>query len=263
MIHYILEHISSWEKKKQTEHQIVNNCLLLIRKVDYARDFIFDVNDALHQKGYSYQFLTPTKYNFIVDRRFFELTTQTSKSLNKTKDLLIYLTKLCDFRVSFAALHCLRVQNLIMLGLLPETPFFLSCKKENLLNAYFSNYFKDLEAQKSIEELFDPLGIRYLSLPSFRFKMDMEYLLWTMNKKDHSKSLFLKQNTIRVAFSITPSVIYETGDKIYYDENISLHLVTYLKLIDKNAIKHMKDKYNDILESLNIETGYKILFYTL
>lgn len=91
----------------------------------------------------------------------------------------------------------------------------------------------------------------------------MEYLLWSMNKKDYTKKLFIKQNTIRVAFSITPKEVYEAKEKVYYDENIVLHLISYLKLIDKSAIQAMKTKYESIIESIDVENGYKILFYTL
>ena len=52
MIQKIVDLISSWEKEKQAEHKIVQNCIVLIKNSNYSRDFIFDVNDALRQKGY-------------------------------------------------------------------------------------------------------------------------------------------------------------------------------------------------------------------
>lgn len=263
MIEKIIELISSWEEEKQTEHKIVQNCLVLIRNANYSRDFIFDVNDALSQKGYQYQFMTPKKQTPVIQDDYFYLTSQTSKSLNKTKNLIEYLKLTNDFRVSFASLHCLKIRNLILLGLLPSSSFFTFLEKENILNVYFSIYHQDLEPQKIIEDFFDQIGIRYLSIPSYRFKVDMEYLLWTMSKKDHTKKLYMKQNTIRVAFSIAPKALFETEDKKYYDENIALHLLSYLKLIDKKETLFIKEKYAQSIENLKIENGYKILFYTL
>ena len=263
MIEKIIESISSWEKEKQTEHKIVQNCLILIRNANYSRDLIFDVNDALSQKGYHYQFMTTKKQAPIIQDDYFYLTSQTSKSLTKTKSLIEYLKFTNDSRISFASLHCLKIRNLILLGLLPSSSFFTSLEKENILNVYFSIYQQDLEAQKTIEDFFDQIGIHYLSLPSYRFKVDMEYLLWTMNKKDHTKKLYLKQNTIRIAFSIMPKALFEIEDKKYYDENIALHLFAYLRLIDKKETLLMKEKYAQSIESLKIENGYKILFYTL
>lgn len=263
MIQELVNLISSWEKEKQTEHKIVQNCIILIKNSNCSRDFIFDVNDALRQKGYCYQFTTPKKTIPLIDEEYFSLTSQTSKSLKKTEKLIEYLTTTNDFRISFASLHCLKIQNLILLGYLSNSSFFNSLEKENVYNVYFSNYQKNLEIQNEIERFFDQIGIHYLYTPSYRFKVDMEYLLWSMNKKDHTKKLFMKQNTIRVAFSITPKEIYEAKDKIYYDENIAFHLISYLKLIDKSITKDMKAKYESIIESIDAENGYKILFYTL
>ena len=263
MIENVLGLISSWENEKQSEHKIIENCIVLIQKNNYSCDYILAINDALRKKGYSYQFMSLAYNRSIIDSSFFDLTSQPTKSLQKTKDLITYLSKTNDFRVSFACLHCLKVQNLMILNFLPSNPFFESLKKENIYNAYFSNYQNNSEVQKHIEDFFNLIGIHYLSSSSFRFKMDMEYLLWTMNKKDHSKTLYIKQNTIRVAFNISPKEIFETKNKLYYEENIASFLVSYLKLIDKSAISFMKEKYKNIIEELDIDNGYKILFYTL
>lgn len=263
MIQKIVDLISSWEKEKQTEYKIVQNCIVLIKNSNYSRDFIFDVNDALRHKGYCYQFMTPKKAISLIDEEYFLLTSQTSKSLKKTEKLIEYLKSANDFRISFASLHCLRIQNLILLGYLSNASLFNSLEKENVYNVYFSNYQKNLEIQNEIENFFDQIGIHYLYTSSYQFKVDMEYLLWSMNKKDHTKKLFIKQNTIRVAFSITPKEVYEAKEKVYYDENIVLHLISYLKLIDKSAIQAMKTKYESIIESIDVENGYIILFYTL
>ena len=96
------------------------------------------------------------------------------------------------------------------------------------------------------------------------FRLDIEYLLYTIKFSYTSKDYYKKINTLKAALNITPVIIYEWDDnKVYYYKNIAKYFNDCFKYIDKDEIESIKKKYDSSFIEYVDNTGYKLLFMLL
>ena len=113
------------------------------------------------------------------------------------------------------------------------------------------------EIKKIVKSTLDSMGMVDALTKVGDFWLDMEYLLWTI-ERDDPKYGHLKINTIKVATAIAPKSYFERDDKIYYSVHTSKDFKKYIKLIDKTAVSKMKDKWGEMgYETL--QDGYRLL----
>ena len=97
--------ITKWEHEKRTEKEIVNKFSELLKDNPEERELYFDINDALHWKGYSYQFAVPREGKYAWDaEEYAELVSNVTKSKEKTKELCIYLAEMDNYILTLAYL---------------------------------------------------------------------------------------------------------------------------------------------------------------
>ena len=246
-----------------TEREIYQRCLLLIKKHNFDRDYMFSVNDVINNRGYCFQFEVPSNRvaEFVSDEYIASIT-NASKSKNKTAELINYLNKIKDHRLAFASIHALKVKLLVELGVLPSDSEFINSRLNwNLRDLLFESFDDNDDIRELLISALEKIGFDYVILPYFRFWLDMEYLLWFIERADSRKG-HIKVNTIKVAFGIAPRIYFERGDKKYYDVSFSKKLNSYLKLIDKRALAHVKEKYKGSVEPTRLY-GYSLLFNVL
>lgn len=256
--------VAKLEENKKTEEEIVLE-LKKIMDSSKNKNIIYKINDCLFHKGYSYQFkpLEVAKLQFN-NSDYYNIVSNATKSKQKTNELLSYISEVDDFRLTLNAMNFIKIKNLVALGLFDDTVYYI---RDNLNDSLYEFYMKLFKVENNelsffkweLEDWLKNIGLRWLECNYMQFRMDMEYLLFTILK---NKNDYLKLNTIKVAFSICPREYLINGDKLYYNKNIHKSLISYLALIDKTEIKRMKDKYNNIIDKFD-DTGYKLLYNML
>lgn len=246
-----------------SEKLIYQRCLLLIKNHDFDIDYMWAVNDVVNNRGYCFQFEVPTKKIKKFDANTYNsLITNASKSLKKTKDLIKFLNDVKDHRLTFISLYALKVKYLIELKILPSNNTWINAHKdENFRNLMFESLNKGEAIYSIIMDAGEKVGLEYIELSYMQFWLDMEYLLWTIEKAD-PRNGHIKVNTIKVAFGIAPKIFLERGNKKYYDASFSKKLNKYLKLIDKDLLMEMKELYKNSPEQ-DRPWGYSLLFKVL
>ena len=228
-------------EERLTESDIYQRCLLLIKKHNFDKDYMYSINDVVHNRGYCFQFDVPnerkTQFNL---EQYISLISNASKSKSKTIELINYLNEIKDHRLSFASIHAIKIKFLVELGFLPNNSEYINNHlRENFRDLLFESFNGDKDAYELLLTALEKIGFEYTSLPYFQFWLDMEYLIWTIERVDKRKG-YIKVNTIKVAFGIAPRSYFERGDKKYYDASFSKKLNNYLKQIDKNALPILK-----------------------
>lgn len=263
--------VTKWEHEKRTEKEIIKKFSDLIMSNKDDIDLYFDINDALHWKGYSYQFAIPKEEKYEWDsEEYAELVTNVTKSKEKTKELCIYLSEMDLSTLTISSLHFIKMKHLINLGVYHNVEPLKPIIDMNIYDAYmmcYSDKYDDILIDKKyiktvIEKFLMQIGLQYIDLDYMQFRMEMEYLLWTITQTDKTKDAYKKINTIKVAFCIADKEYFMWNDKIYFSEDIHKNLVKYLSYIDKNEAKKIYDKYKDSIHLLD-DTGYKLLFNML
>lgn len=246
-----------------SEKLIYQRCLLLIKNHDFDIDYMWAVNDVVNNRGYCFQFEVPTKKVKKFDSNTYnELMTNTSKSKKKTQDLIKFLNDVKDHRLTFVSLYALKVKFLIELGILPNSNAWINAREgENFRDLMFESLSEGKEIYDLILDAAEKVSLEYIRLSYMQFWLDMEYLLWTIEKVD-PRNGHIKVNTIKVAFGIVPKIFLERGNKKYYDVAFSKKLNKYLKLIDKDLLKTMKEVYKNSPEQ-DRPWGYSLLFKVL
>ena len=246
-----------------TEREIYQRCLLLIKNHGFDRDYMYSVNDVVNNRGYCFQFEVPSKRTIkFIPEEYVALITNASKSKNKTSDLIKYLNDLNDHRLIFASIHALKVNFLVELGVLPTNNEFINHRLNgNFRDLMFESFDTDSDSHEIIMDAAEKIGLEYARLSYLQFWLDMERLLWTIEKVDPRKG-HIKVNTIKVAFGIAPRIFFERNDKKYYDVSFSKKLNNYLKLIDKHTLAYVKEKYEGSIEPTRLY-GYSLLFNVL
>lgn len=255
--------IKEYEKKKYTRFDIINEFIEEIENSVTSKEelieTIYNINDVLNWHGYDVKF-----QNFLSNKEYenddyIDLVLNSTKSIYKTEELIKYLKHVSDSRLSLQSLNRLKIAFLIELKLLPnDNKIINENKNKTLYDLYYLNY-KNEEIKNIIESTFINLGINNIKEYYMQFKVDLEYLLYTINFSKSKSKPYMKINTIKVALNICPKDYYIWDDKIYYEENISKYIVTYLKLLDKKVAKEIKNKYKDYIEYIN-DNGYKLLY---
>lgn len=258
----MIDKIEKWfdvfEKKYfMTEKEIYEACIELVKSSNFNKEFIYDLNDVLYNRGYSFQFEIEEQNDKFEINKYNELCSNTSKSKNKTKNLIDYLNSINSFRLSLATLHKLKVKYLIELGYIKENDYINKYVDKDLKTLLFHAYEEDINTKEYLINILPNFGIKYSTLEYVRFKLDMEYLLWTIEKNDNKA--YIKVNTLKVALNIAPKEYFIFNNKRYYNENFSIVTKNYLKLIDKNSLNKIYNIWQD--EGYNLDdTGYSVLY---
>ena len=267
--------ITKLEKNHFSEDLIRDYSIALMDDAKWDIDACYDINDVLIYKGYSFRMEIPKKYGKKVrfDKEYYgELVKNVTKSVSRTRELMMYLNKLNYSQISLASLNFIKIKHLFALGYFKDTdnPYFEAMMEHNLYNTYFLTYtepsmYAFRHAKKYIENnVFSDIGISYCDLSYMEFRLDIEYLLYTIKFSYVSKDYYKKINTLKVALNITPSFIYEwDSSKIYYYKNIAKYFNDCFKYIDKDSIEELKNKYDESFINDLDNTGYKLLFMLL
>lgn len=244
-----------------TEAEIYNRCKELINKHDFDIDYMYDINDVVHNRGYCFQFIVPEQKTKEYSNKEYEaLIYNVSKSENRTAELISYLKEVNDHRLFFVSLYALKVKHLINLGILKNNEWTNSNANSNIRDLLFSSYDDENKIDICLDAL-KRIGLKYVDLSYMQFWLDMEFLLWTIEQADSAKG-HIKVNTIKVAFCITPKEYLIRDDKKYYDSRFAKKINGYLKLIDKSALKLIKEKYKNSNEPQRL-WGYSLLYNIL
>ena len=248
-------------EERLSEKAICNKCKNLIKKHHFNRDFIYCINDVVNDRGYCFKFEIDLETGKVFDAMEYSfLITNAKKSQKKTEQLILYLKKVNDHRLIFASIYALKVEYLINLGIIENNKWTKAHSKNNFRDLLFISTNDENNYQLCIKTA-EKIGLKYIKLPYMQFWLDMEGLLWTIEKADPKKG-YIKVNTIKVAFGITPRIYFERGEKKYYDALGSKNLNKYLKLIDQKMLEIVKEKYKNSVEPTRM-WGYSLLFNVL
>lgn len=245
-----------YEKNRLTEEEIFDKCVNLIRSRKYDPEYMWTLNDALYNRGYSFQFIVHNTKKKFDSSTYANLTSQVTKSKVKTQALWEYLSTAKDHRLILASLHMLKVQFLVDMGYVQDSSVLEGKKLLTIRELLYGNY-NNVQIKKIVKSTLDSMGMVDALTEVGDFWLDMEYLLWTI-ERDDPKYGHLKINTIKVATAIAPKSYFERDDKIYYSEHTSRDFKKYIKLIDKTAIAEMKDKWGDNGYG-TLHDGYRLL----
>lgn len=258
-------YLKSFESNEFDQKTIIHK---LIKVLAYSKDYneyienMYNINDLLYWYGYPFQFLVPNKEkekDYIEE--FVTSLKGVSKSVNSTQKLVGFLNKERDYRLTLSSLQRLKTSFLIDLKILPSNNEIINENKDKkFYDLYFLNY-NNLELREILDSSFKLLGLDYIECDYMRFRIDMEYVLYSINFKEKSQT-YKRINTIKVGLNICPRKYYIWDDKIYYNEQIALYINKYLKQLDKKVIQEYKIKYKNIIDDLD-DTGYKLLFNML
>jgi hypothetical protein len=245
-----------YEKSGLTEEDIFDKCVNLIRSHKNDPEYTWTLNDTLYNRGYSFQFVVHDPRKKFDGKSYGDLTSQVTKSKAKTQALWEYLFATKDHRLILASLHMLKVQFLVDLGYMQDSPVLDNKKSFTMRELLYGNYDNE-QIKKIVKSTLDSMGMVDALTKVGDFWLDMEYLLWTI-ERDDPKYGHLKINTIKVATAIAPKSYFERDDKIYYSVHTSKDFKKYIKLIDKTAASKMKDKWGEMgYETL--QDGYRLL----
>lgn len=260
------------QKEKVDEKTIVNFLSGIIESNLDDKDVYYEVNNALYQNGYSFRFEYIPKKEYLIEFDHIEYrkkVNQVTKSNKKTLELAKYLWEHNNWRLSLFSLQFLKIARLISIKALPDIEALRNIDFLSVYDAYMSclsNYvlFDNYEiVKKELEKFMEYIGIRDANEEYMRFRLDLEYLLWTIKDKNFDAD-YKKINTIRIGFSLLPIQYinwYEGNDK-YYNPNIHKVIVKYLQQIHQKEKQRIIKKYESFVDELD-NTGYKLLFNML
>lgn len=250
-----------YEEERLTEKEILQRTIELVLSHDFEKDYMYDLNDTLFNRGYSFQFEVKREKLKFDSKTYCELITNVTKSKDKTNQLMTYLRDVGDRRLTLSSIHLLKIRYLIDLGYLPTDNEIIIQNKNMSLRDFFNIYFYDKEIKAMIIKLFTKIGILYAELYFDLFAIEMEHLLWTIERDDKNYG-YLKVNTLKIALNIAPKEYFEKDGKQYYNPKFSKVTKDYLKLIDKNEISKIKARWGeDGYETDN--SGYRLLYKIL
>ncbi len=253
-----------YESEHLTESEIYGRSINLVLKHNQDRDYMYDINDTLYNRGYSFQFDVPPMNRVEFNQEdYVALCSQATKSKEKTDELICYLRGVEDYRLTFASLHMLKVSYLMSLGYLPLDNEYI-CKREiwTLRDILYRSYEEDLEAKDILIKALTKIGVPYADYTYIEFKLDLEYLLWTIERDEHGKESFKKVNTLKVALNLAPKEFFIREDKCYYNPRLSKVTKEYLKCIDQKCINTIKEWWGEEGYSLD-GTGYAVFYQLL
>ncbi len=264
MVSYIDEQealFDLYEELHLSEKEILNRSIELVIRHNFDADYMYDLNDTIFNRGYSFQFeVEDNKKEFDINE-YNKLITNVTKSKDKTLKLIKYLDEINDHRLTFASLHMLKVKYLIDLNYLPSDNDIINSNLKLSFKELFFSYYDNKNLKKILVKTLSNIGIKYAECEYFDFIIDIEYLLYSIEENDPNYG-YIKSNTLKVAFNITPKEYYEKDGKKYYNPKTSKVSKEYLKLINKDKIKKIKSKWlKDGYET--VDTGHMLLYKLL
>ena len=252
----IEELIRYYEKQGMTEEDILDMIAQLVMHCDSDIDLMYELNDIVYQMGYSFEFDVPRTKRELDLEKFAELSTQTVKSKAKTESIIDHIRYMGDHRLTFATWHMLKLKHLIDLYYMEDSDL-LTDKNLTLRDVFMQNY-DNKEIRAIVRDALSELGMPYAWKEHNDFRLDLEYLLWTIEKKEPNYG-YKKVNTIKVALEMAPNIYFERGDIKYYYADKLKEAKKFIKIIDKDAVATVKAKWGEKgFEQLN--DGYQ-LFY--
>lgn len=245
------------EESKLTAEEITDKCIDVAVDHHWDREYLSALNDALWNHGYITQFEIDSEPAHEYDKDEYQgLMKNAGMSAEKTKALVDYLAKVKNWRMIFSSLHKLRVRHLMTLGILPDNNrHILKREEKTFRDLYFWARRNNNNMYYTLTEVLEHyLGLEDAGSQYMQFRLDVEMLLWTLERDD--KDGYLKVNTIKVANALAPKDLFE-GDKIYYKTNLSKYASMYLNQIDKEYIAYVKEEWGDYHYD---NTGYAVLY---
>ena len=209
----IEELIRYYEKQGMTEEDILDMTAQLVMHCDSDIDLMYELNDIVYQMGYSFEFDVPRTKRELDLEKFAELSTQTVKSKAKTESIIDHIRYMGDHRLTFATWHMLKLKHLIDLYYMEDSDL-LTDKNLTLRDLFMQNY-DNKEIRAIVRDALSELGMPYAWKEHNDFRLDLEYLLWTIEKKEPNYG-YKKVNTIKVALEMAPNIYFERGDIKYY-----------------------------------------------
>ena len=224
------------------EEEILEMTAQLVLHCNSDIDLMHELNEIVYHRGYSFEFeIERTKRQLDLDA-FAELSTQTVKSKAKTESLIDHIRYMGDHRLTFATWHMLKLKHLIDLYYVEDNPL-LTNKNLTLRDLFVQNYHNE-EIKTIVRDALSELGMPYAWKEYNDFRLDLEYLLWTIEKKEPNYG-YKKINTIKVALEMAPNIYFERGDIKYYYSDKLKEAKKFIKLIDKDAISFVKAKWGE------------------
>ncbi len=246
-----------------TEHEVLLRSIDLVKSHNFDKDYMFDLNDVLYNLGYSFQFDVPEKERKAFDNsKYCEISTNVSKSKDKTKALIDYLNAVSDSRLWFASIRMLKIKHLIALGYLQtDNEIILSNTEKDIRTLLFEYYLSDEEVVSILVSTLEDMGMSYATYDYMAFRFDVEYLLWTIERDDINYG-YLKTNTLKVATNIAPKEYFIRDGKNFFNPKFSKVTKDYLKLIDQEEINNIKEFWGEEGNEAD-GTGYLVLYKLL
>ena len=259
------QYIKNFEANNFTQQEIIDK---FIKVLAYSRDFdeyvsnMYDINDVLNWNGYHYQFVVPRKEGTAYKNiDYVNKIEKITMSKNKTKELIMYLNEVSDYRLTLSSLQRLKIEFLMELDILPKDNDIINQYSKRFFYDLYFEHYDNLELRNILDNSFIKLGLKWIECDYMRFRMDMEYVLYSMNFNEKYET-YKRINTIKVGLNICPRTYFVWNDKNYYNEKIASNINKYLKKLDKDIVKKYKNKYKNCIDNLD-DTGYKLLYNML
>lgn len=230
------------EAQGMTEEEILEAAVSVAIYFKSDVDLLYELNDLMYERGYSFEFDVPQTKRQLDLVKFAELSTQTVKSKAKTESLIDHIRYMGDHRLTFATWHMLKLKHLIDLYYVEDSEL-LTDKNLTLRDLFMQNYHNE-KIRAFVKDALSELGMPYAWKEYNDFRLDLEYLLWTIEKKEPNYG-YKKINTIKVALEMAPNIYFERGDIKYYYSDKLKEAKKFIKLIDKEAIAFVKAKWGE------------------
>lgn len=235
-------------------------------------ELFYHLNKLFEEKGYGVRFVYRKSTSSQLDmKKYLTIISRIHTSKSKTRELIAYLRKVNNYKITMASLYLIRIDFLVDEGLLniENNKYLKSCyfKKMNVDEALYKEYFSD---NKEIADGISILKNNLIAvLGGFHDDYNVQYkhnefLLYT-NAIIYAAKNYKYMNSIKILFKIS--------DKKYYDGYINKpyfasfekgnESITYIKnkLIRKynvNIIKKYIEKF--AYESSYFDDGYSFFY---
>lgn len=251
-----------YEQQKLPTGEILKRTIEIVKLKNYDPDFMHDLNDALLDYGYPFQYDVRLERKEFNKEEYYSLCGNTTKSLDKTIDLVDYLRAVSDSRLTMASIHMLKVKYLLEIGIIENpTSYVLDHQNSNIRDLLFTSFSENFASSQCLIEALTRLGYRYALQDYALFRIDLEYMLWLIECVEPNYG-YLKVNTLKVCLNIAPKEFFERGEKTYYNESLSKVTKEYLRLIDKDIIRMLVEEWGEEGNPYD-KTGYQVLYKLL
>ena len=250
----------NFEAQRLSEDEILERSQNLVKCHKDDKEYLYTLNDTLYNRGYAFQFAIKNDKPKFDGDVYESLTGNVTKSKAKTQALIDYLAQLSNHILTLASMYLLKVRHLIDLGYLPDDNDTINAQANlTLQDLLFENYF-DKAVKHAVQEALARMGIPDIYGGYNEFRLDVEYLLWTIDKSKGAG--YMKINTVKVALNIAPRQFFEREGKPYYYPSTAKEAKKFIKLIDGDAVAKIKARWGESGYE-TISDGYKLLYQYL